>query len=85
MKKIIASALLIGVLAFNSCSSSDDSKEESSSDCRTCEVFTLTQEYCDNGDGTVTITTNGQEETEDLDGATFAQFILGIELLGTCN
>lgn len=78
-------ALLIGVLAFNSCSSDDDGKDESSSDCRTCEVFTITQEYCDNGDGTVTITTNGQEEKEDLDGATFAQFILGIELLGTCN
>ena len=85
MKKLISSALLIGVLALNSCSSSDDSKDESSSDCKTCEVFTVTQEYCDNGDGTVTITTNGQGETEDLDGATFAQFITGIELFGTCN
>ena len=85
MKKLILNALLIGVFAFNSCSSDDDSNDDSSSDCRICEVFTLTQEYCDNGDGTITITTNGQEETEDLDDATFAQFISGIELFGTCN
>ena len=84
MKKLISSAVLIGVLAFSSCSS-DDSKDDPSGECKTCEIFTVTQEYCDNEDGSVTITTNGQEEIEDLDGATFAQFIIGIELFGTCN
>ncbi|GAA4942415.1 hypothetical protein GCM10023314_14430 [Algibacter agarivorans] len=84
MKKLTINAFLTGVLALSSCSS-DDSKDASSSECKTCEIFSVTQEYCNNQDGTVTITTNGQEEIEDLDGATFAQFISGIELLGTCD
>jgi len=89
MKKLISSALLIGVLAFNSCSSSDDSKDESSSDCRTCDLEfagqSITSEYCDNGDGTITVTTLGESETESLEGISFAQYMELVGTLSTCN
>jgi len=58
--------------------------------CRTCGIDLLgtviNSEYCDNGDGTITVTTEGQSQTTDLNGATFAQFIAGLEQAGaTCN
>jgi hypothetical protein len=88
MKRIKIAILAIGVLGFAACSSDDN--DEVVENCETCSLSILDQEvvseYCDNGDGTVTVTTAGVEQTEDLDGATFDQFIAAFELLGaTCN
>ncbi|MEP0131847.1 MAG: hypothetical protein ABJJ25_10855 [Eudoraea sp.] len=87
MKRIKIAILAIGVLGFTACSSDDDEVVEN---CETCSLTILDEEviseYCDNGDGTVTITTAGVEQTEELEGATFDQFIAAFELLGaTCN
>ncbi|NNK81554.1 MAG: hypothetical protein HKO92_00370 [Flavobacteriaceae bacterium] len=89
MKKRILSTLVVLSLSISACSNNDD-KDTPSEDCRTCLLELLGEststEICDNGDGTVTITSNGEEETQDLDGATFAQLIAGYELLGaSCN
>ena len=88
MKRIKIAILAIGVLGFAACSSDDN--DEVVENCETCSLTILDEEviseYCDNGDGTVTITTAGVEQTEDLEGATFDQFIAAFELLGaTCN
>ena len=88
MKRIKIAILAIGVLGFTACSSDDN--DEVVENCETCTLLFAEQEvvseYCDNGDGTVTVTTLGQEQTEELGDATFDQFIAAFELLGaTCN
>ena len=88
MKRIKIAILAIGVLGFTACGSDDNG--DSIDNCETCTLSILDEnvvsEYCDNGDGTITVTTAGVEQTEDLDGATFDQFIAAFELLGaTCN
>ena len=83
--------LAIGVLVFLACGNDDDDDNEAQQDCRICSFGLIvgeevTAEYCDNGDGTITITANGEETTETLDGASFSEFINAFELLGaTCN
>lgn len=81
---------VITSLIFTACSSDDDNNSEEQETCETCDLDLLgtviSSEYCDNGDGTITITTEGLEQTQDLDGATFEQFILALELAGaSCN
>lgn len=88
MKNIKMAILAIGLLGFAACSSDDDG--DVVDNCITCTftvvVEDLVTEYCDNGDGTVTATTLGVEETVDLEGVSFDQFISAFELLGnTCN
>ncbi len=89
MKKLVFSVMAIASLAFVGCSNDDDDDDNSS--CATCSIDFLgtpiTSEYCDNGDGTITVTTQGVSQTEDLDGVTFAQFISAFEVsgLGSCN
>ncbi|WP_297798252.1 hypothetical protein [uncultured Eudoraea sp.] len=87
MKRLKIAILAIGVFGFAACGSDDN--DEGVDNCQTCSLSILDQEvvseYCDNGDGTVTVTTAGVEQTEDLDGATFDQFITALELIGTCN
>ncbi|MGB5272123.1 hypothetical protein [Eudoraea sp.] len=88
MKKIKIVFLAIGVLGFISCGSDDN--DEVINNCETCSLTILEQEvvseYCDNGDGTVTVTTEGVEQTEELGDTTFDQFIAAFELLGaSCN
>ncbi len=88
MKRIKIAILAIGVLGFAACGSDDN--DEFVENCETCSLTIATQqvvsEYCDNGDGTVTINTAGVETTENLEGVTFDQFIAAFELLGaTCN
>lgn len=89
MKKLLLSvSLLAAFFAFTSCSSDDDSS--SANDCLVCDLELFGQatstEYCDNGDGTVTVISMDQEETVDLEGNSFSDFISGIEALGaTCN
>lgn len=56
MKRLLMTFLLVGgAFAFASCG--DDG------DCTTCTILTVETTYCDNGDGTVTQTTAGQETT----------------------
>lgn len=88
MKKLILGTLAIGILGFTSCGGNDNANP--SNDCQTCilSIFeeTITSEFCDNGDGTITITTNGEEETESLEGLSFNEFIAAFEGFGaTCN
>ena len=90
MKRFMLSMAVIAALAFTGCSSDDDSDSGGGNDCTTCELDVLgtviSSEYCDNGDGTMTVTTEGQEQTVDLEGQSFADVISGLELAGaTCN
>ncbi|MEM9078200.1 MAG: hypothetical protein AAGC43_14250 [Bacteroidota bacterium] len=88
MKKILfLTSLMISLAILTlSCSSDDDS---SSPNCTTCttSVFNITAstEYCDNRDGTVTATTDGESETIDLEGGSFNAFIGRVGLLADCN
>ena len=79
--------MAIVVLVFLSCSKDDDNNVQQ--ECQICSIEFdeelgegATIEFCDNGDGTVTITVDGEEETESLDGASFNEFILALELFG---
>lgn len=77
---------LAGTVAFTSCSKDDDDKNS----CATCELKVLdssvTSKYCDNGDGTMTVTTDGQENTVELDGVSFDTFISQFKRTGaTCK
>ncbi|WP_106143814.1 hypothetical protein [Flagellimonas meridianipacifica] len=86
MKKIIFAFALLASIGFTGCSSDDDS---SSSNCTTCSItlldITTSTEYCDNGDGTVTATTEGESETVDLEGISFDAFIAQLGLIADCN
>ena len=80
--------MAIGVLVILACSKDDDNKAQQ--DCQICsfEFDTELEEatFCDNGDGTVTIKANGEEETESLEGSTFNDFIAALEFFGgDCN
>ncbi len=90
MKKFMLVLAVVSAISITACSSDDDDNSESANDCETCNLEFLgesvTSEFCDNGDGTMTVTSSGVSETEDLDGATFEQFIAAYKLLGaTCN
>ena len=84
MNKFILGPFLIMTLVFNACGGNDD--DGSSKECQTCnQEFAgeiITSEICDNGNGTFTITFNGEEETEDLNVATFEQIIAAYEEFG---
>lgn len=87
MKKIILSFAVIATLGFTSCSSDDDNSDDGSiSECLTCDLDILgtviSSEYCDNGDGTMTVTTDGQEQTVDLEGESFDSVISALEQAG---
>ncbi|MEN1784006.1 MAG: hypothetical protein AAGF77_02610 [Bacteroidota bacterium] len=88
MRNLILNLTLVIAFVFVGCSSDDDNGNDNESTCVTCEVeflVTITSEYCDNGDGTVDVTTDGQTETVDLEGVPFSTYIEQIGLLGTCN
>ncbi|MFS4415490.1 hypothetical protein [Maribacter sp. 2307ULW6-5] len=80
MKKVVLSVLAVASLALTGCSDDDDNR------CASCEVgllgMEITTEACDNGDGTVTLTTLGESQvlsSEQLEGATAAEFVRDIE------
>ena len=76
--KHLLTALAVALLW--SCSDDDNSDQ----DCRTCyfeEVIVVTR-VCDNEDGTVTISLNGESRTEDLEGLGFDEFIDQLETIG---
>lgn len=79
-------AVLAGTFAFTSCSKDDDAAGDKSA-CQTCSMSLMGQEisskYCDNGDGTYTQTTDGQEATGELpEGMSFNEFIKTMEKSG---
>lgn len=80
MKKLLFGALVMG-LAFTSCKKDDDGD---SRNCKTCEMAGTggALEYCDNGDGTVTISSNGQSQTTNLEGITFNDYIAALQQIG---
>lgn len=89
MKRVKLLFLCIAMIGFVACSNDDDSS--SNQDCLSCS-FSLegeltSAEICDNGDGTITVSSGGQEETEDLEGITFDDFIAALETIGggTCD
>jgi len=88
MKKCINVLMAIGVLVLLACGNDDDNNVQQ--DCKICS-FGIDADleeatFCDNGDGTVTVKANGEETTESLDGASFNEFILALELFGgDCN
>lgn len=86
MKKFMLSMAVLAAISFTSCSSDDDAVDN----CATCGIdllgVVISSEYCDNGDGTMTVTVEGVSETVDLQGQSFDAFIQGLELSGaTCN
>jgi hypothetical protein len=92
MKKFMFVLAVISAINITACSSDDDggSETQGNSDCETCNLEllgeSLTTEFCDNGDGTITVTVFGESEIEDLEGVSFDEFISAYELLGaTCN
>ncbi len=95
MKKFTLLTLAIGLFAFTSCSSDDDGGDGGNSDCVVCSMSmegnSIDTEYCDNGDGTMTVTvrSGGQEVSQDQDipeGTTFDEIISEMEQNGeNCN
>ena len=87
MKKVIFSALVLGLLFTTSCKSDDDNDGGDTQTCQTCEIIVgVSSEYCDNGDGTMTVTTAGNADIVDLNGAAYADFIAALVAAGaTCN
>ena len=89
MKKFILSFAVIAAIGFTSCSSDDDGGSNDGG-CETCEFdllgTTVSTEYCDNGDGTMDVTTEGTTETVDLEGQDYDTFISALESSGfTCS
>jgi len=85
------SVAVVAAISFASCSSDDDGGDGGDeNECQTCTIeaggFEISSEYCDNGDGTMTVTTEGVEQTVDLDGISYSAFISGLESGGaTCE
>ena len=78
---ILGISILAMVLGFSSCSSDDDDGR----DCDSCDLQGETVEFCDNGDGTYTLTAAGQSETiteEELEGVTPEEYVELICSLG---
>lgn len=78
MKKIISFAIIASALSisFVSCSKDDDSSSSSNVECVTCNYALAgipDVTICDNGDGTVTLTTSGVENVQTLDYDTYIQ------------
>ncbi len=81
MRKIIMGLALVVNFAFIGCSNDDDEQN-----CATCSIdflgTAITTEACDNGDGTVSVTVEGQTETlsaEDLDGVSPEEYVRALE------
>lgn len=79
MKKVVLFMALMTTVAFTSCSNDDDDDVKK---CASCSLLGISVEACDNGDGTVTVTSAGQSETlsgEDLDGISAAEYVKALE------
>lgn len=81
MKKVFLLIALVATASFTGCSKDDDENK-----CATCSIdflgTALVTEACDNGDGTVTLTVNGESQVvsgDELEGATPAEFVQALE------
>lgn len=79
-------AIVAGTFAFTSCSKDDDAAGEKSA-CTTCSMslmgVEMSTKYCDNGDGTYTMSMEGEEMTQDLpEGMSFDEYIKTVESSG---
>ncbi|MEM8937899.1 MAG: hypothetical protein AAGC64_00975 [Bacteroidota bacterium] len=73
MKKLIFAFALIASIGFTGCSSDDDSAPDINSvDCNILGLVPVT--FVDNGDGTATVTVDGESETVDLGGIDFQTY-----------
>ncbi len=71
MRKLIFSLALIASVSFIGCSN-DDGEEL---DTRSCDLLGLVPAtFVDNGDGTATVTIEGESENFDLEGTDFNTF-----------
>ena len=85
MKKFKIILFSLGIILYAACSD-DDSKESSCYDCSLELLGTvIDSEYCDNGDGTIDVTTQGETQTVDLEGTTFESFISQVETISACT
>ncbi len=81
MKKVVFSLMAIAGIVFTSCSSDDDENT-----CASCSLnvlgTTVVTEACDNGDGTVRLTVNGETQTlsgDDLEGVSPAEYVQALQ------
>lgn len=82
-KSILFIALAVGVM-FTSCSKDDGDDKN----CESCTLEGVSVKACDNGDGTVTTTSNGESDTlseEDLGGLSAAAYVSLIKAACTAN
>lgn len=71
MKKIIFAFALLLSIGFAGCSSDSDGDGDS----RTCNILGLVPAtFVNNGDGTATVTVDGESDTFDLEGVDFETF-----------
>jgi hypothetical protein len=78
MKKSILFLAFTAAVVFSSCSKDDEDEKV----CASCSILGISIEACDNGDGSVTVSTAGQSETisgADLDGLSAAEYVKAIE------
>lgn len=71
--------------SFISCSTNDDRE-----DCYNCDAnlvlgVPVAIQYCDNGDGTMDVTTNGLTKEIDLQGQSFEDFMAVTQLVTNCS
>lgn len=64
---------------FVQCGGGDD---EPTLSCEDCELLSVVTTYCDNGDGTVSVTLAGETTTLNLEGISFEDFIANLEMVG---
>jgi len=76
MKKAFLLLALLGSLLFINCSSDSNDADLSSRSCNLLGVVPI--EITDNGDGTATVTAEGESETIDLEGSSFDVFAEGL-------
>jgi hypothetical protein len=97
MKKIIFTIAILTSITFASCSSNNGTVDDDSN-CKECEISEVSDDgmiigtttssvYCDNGNGTWTLTKDGESETFEFEeGISFEQLIIDLENTGaTCE
>ena len=72
-----------------SCKKDDDASAGVSGTCQSCTVSTgeieNTTQYCDQGNGKMTVTNGEFEMEQNIPGGNFETFIEGIKIAGTCT
>ena len=83
MTKRFLALNLIVLMSLVACKKDDDAMEEENRNCVTCEGSQLgTIEYCENEDGTVSATIDGETSSIPLNGISFDAYITGLQSTG---